>query len=82
MMRREAAEILKELLLSCMVLEGKSVKLMPPDADSVLSKGCQIHVQKTDDTVTQSCISKIAAKHRLAVHEDEGYFVIYKPRTQ
>jgi hypothetical protein len=82
MMRREAAEILKEVLISCRVLEGKSVKLMLPDSDSVLSKGCQIHVQKIDDIVTHSCINRIARKHRLAVHEDEDYFVIYKPRIQ
>jgi hypothetical protein len=79
MMRSEAAKILKEILVSCRVLEGKSVKLMPPDADSVLSEGCQIHVEKTSDGSEQLCISKIARKHKLSVHEDENYLVIYKP---
>lgn len=40
MLRIEAAEILKEILVTCGNIEGKSIKLMPPDADSVLSKGC------------------------------------------
>lgn len=82
MMRNEAAEILKEVLISCRVLEGKSVKLMPPNADSVLSKGCQIHFEKVDDGVTQTCINRIARKHRLSVHEDENYSVIYKPKIK
>ena len=80
MLRNEATEILKEVLMNCRVLEGKSLKLMPPDADSVLSKGCQIHIEKVSDCITQSCISRIARKHKLAIHEDEGYFVIYKPK--
>jgi len=80
MLRNEAAEILKEVLISCRVLEGRNVKLMPPDAASVLSKGCQIHVEKVNDGVTQSCISRIARKHQLSVHEDGDYLVIYKPK--
>jgi hypothetical protein len=80
MLRNEATEILKEVLMSCRVLEGKSLKLMPPDADSVLSKGCQIHIEKVSDFITQSCLNRIARKHKLAVHDDGAYIVIYKPR--
>ncbi len=79
MMRTEAVEILKEILVACNTLEGKSIKLMPPDADSVLSEGCQIHVQKTLDGTENTCIIKIAKKHRLLVHEEKDFHVIYKP---
>jgi len=78
MKRPEAAEILKELLLTCRALEGKSVKLMPPDADSVIADGFQIHVQKTVGDKENMCINRIAKKYSLKVHEDECFLVLYR----
>ena len=79
MLRFEAAEILKEILVTCDNIEGKSIKLMPPDADSVLSKGCQIHIQKATCDVENSCVRRIAKKYDLAVHVEDTFLVLYKP---
>ncbi|XHH10294.1 MAG: hypothetical protein ACFCUE_06605 [Candidatus Bathyarchaeia archaeon] len=79
MLRFEAVKILKEMLVGCNSLEGKSVKLMPPDADSVQSVGYQIHVQKRLDGAEKACIIKIAQKHSLSMHDYEDFHVIYKP---
>jgi hypothetical protein len=78
MERPEAAEILKEILQNCSSLEGRSVKLMPPDADSVLSKGFQIHLQKSNEGIKKNCIYKIAKKHGLQVYDEEDFLVIYR----
>ncbi len=79
MIRFEAAEILKEILVTCGNIEGKSVKLMPPDADSVLSKGCQIHIQKARCDVENLCVRRIAKKYDLSVHVEDNFLVLYKP---
>jgi hypothetical protein len=77
--RVEAAEILKEILVSCGNIEGKSIKLMPPDADSILSKGYHILIYKSKSELENSCIKRIAKNHLLIMHEEENFLVLYKP---
>ncbi len=79
MLRVEAAEILKEILLTCGNIEGKSIKLMPHDADSVLSNGYQIHIQKARCDAENVCIRRIAKKYDLALHVEDNFMVLYKP---
>ena len=79
LIRVEAVKILKEILVSCSNMEGKSVKIMPPGADSVTSKGYQIHIQNLGDGSGNSCIHRIAKKHDLSIRDEGTFFVIYKP---
>lgn len=79
MNRQEAADLLKELLGAFCSLEGKSFALMPPNADSVLSKGCQIHIKAALDESTLLGIQKIVIERNLAMHEEANLTVIYKP---
>jgi hypothetical protein len=79
MNRQEAADFLKELLDTFCSLEGKPFALMPPDSDSVLSKGYQIHIKTTLDESTLLGIRKIVLERNLAISEEDNLTVIYKP---
>ncbi len=80
MQRTEAIIAIKEIFDRCPHIEGKSLKLMPPDADSVLSKGCQIHIETGKDPTLDNCLATIAQRLNLAVHSEADFLIIYKPR--
>ncbi len=77
--RQEAADLLKELLGTFCSLEGKPFALMPPNSDSVLSKGYQIHIKKTLDESTLLSVRRIVLDRGLAISEENNLTVIYKP---
>ena len=77
--RDKVVEVLKDIFGKCNLIEGKSIKLMPPDADSVLSKGYQIHIQTKCDQYTESCLQRIAKKYALATAIEDDFLVIYNP---
>ncbi len=80
MNRDEAVSVVKEIFDSCKFIEGKNVKLMAPDANNVLSKGCQIHIDSRNDTVLEMCLERLAGKNGLATAKEGQLFVIYKHR--
>ncbi len=77
MNRSEAVRIIKEILGRCSAA-GNSLKLMPPDADSVLSDGFQIHIKVPHNGFERECVSKIADKNRLKIKEEGLYLIIYR----
>ncbi len=79
MEREEAIIAIKEIFDRCPHIEGKSLKLMAPDADSVLSKGCQIHIETAKDTTLDNCLATISQRLNLAVHNEGNFLIIYKP---
>lgn len=80
MKREEAVAVIKRIFEECNGIEGKSLKLMPPDADNVLSKGCQIHINTMNDVVLNSCLASMANKNKLAAEVEGNYFIVYKPQ--
>jgi hypothetical protein len=77
--KREAADLLIELLDTFGSLQGNSFALMPPNADSVLSKGYQIHIKRTLDESTLLAVRKIVLDRGLAISEENNLTVIFKP---
>ena len=77
--RDEVVRVFKVLFGRCHHIEGKSLKLMPPNADSVHSKGYQIHISPNNDEALECCIEKVAREHELAVADEGDMLVIFKP---
>jgi len=76
--RKEAVTIVKQICKSCSLMEGKTIKLMPPKASNSLSNTYQIHIE-TKDEIILACAKAIAKKHNLAVKQKEGSVIVYKP---
>jgi hypothetical protein len=77
--REEVIKLFKVLFDRCRHIEGKSLKLMPPDADNVHSKGYQIHISPNNDEALECCIGRVAREHELAVVDEGDMLVIFKP---
>jgi hypothetical protein len=77
--REEVVRVFKVLFGRCRHIEGKSLKLMPPDADSVHSKGYQIHISPNNDEALECCIERVVKEHELAVADEGDILVIFKP---
>jgi hypothetical protein len=77
--RGEVLRLFKVIFDRCRHIEGKSIKLMPPNADSVHSKGYQIHISPNNDEALESCIERVAKEHELAVADEGDMLVIFKP---
>ncbi len=79
MQREEAVVAIKEIFDRCPHIEGKSLKLMAPDAVSVLSKGCQIHIETMKNETLGNCLATLSYRLNLAVHNEGNFLIIYKP---
>jgi hypothetical protein len=82
MNRKEAITVIKEIFEECHLIEGKSLKLLPPKENNTLSNTFQVHVQNlhtNDNQILQLCIESIEKEHRLAVKDEDGWLIIYKP---
>jgi hypothetical protein len=78
--RKQVAVLFQEMFDNCPNLEGKSFVLMPPNADNVLSKDYQIHIQSELKEDTVVCLRRIIKKHgNLAIKEEKNLVVIYEP---
>ena len=77
--REKVLRLFKVFFGRCRHIEGKSLKLMPPNADSVHSKGYQIHISPNNDEMLEGCIERIAKEHELAVANEGNTLVIFKP---
>ncbi len=77
--RDKVVQVLKDIFNACNLIEGKSVKFMPPNADSVFSKGYQIHIEPSDDESFTTCIERIAIKYDLATAKERNALIIFNP---
>ncbi len=77
--RSKAIAMIKEVFEQCRLIEGKSIKLLPPEANPTLSSTFQIHIDTNGDTSLEGCVREIAKRHSLAVAAKMGYLVVYKP---
>lgn len=78
--RVEAVALLKELFDMCPSLEGKSFAIMPPQADSLLSKDHQIHITTTLNEETLLCVRRAIKRHdHLALLEEKDRIILYRP---
>ena len=76
--RRNAIDVIKEILDRCPAIEGRSITLLPPKGNAKLSDTFQIHIRTCDPSL-KACIETIAKEHSLVTKEDGNYFIIYKP---
>ena len=81
--REEATHVLKEIITGCN-LSADAVMLMPPNSDSVLSKGYQLHIKSSTQPNDLLCIKTIIETHRLAIttEPDNEIIVIYRPPSE
>jgi hypothetical protein len=79
MNREQAVNIIKEIFEVCHAIEGKSLKLLPPQQDSALSHTFQIHVEIREDLAIHVCVENIANRHKLATKLTKDWLIIYKP---
>jgi len=79
--RKQAVEVIKEISEQCQLLEGKSIKFLPPKDSDALSNTFQVHIQVSDDPdpFLVSCVENVAEKRNLATKQVDGYLIVYKP---
>ncbi len=79
--RSEAVALLKDIYDGCPFFDGMAISLIPPDSESVPSKGFQIHIKCSfcrDESI--DCLEKIAEKHNVAIKQEDTVLIIYKPK--
>ena len=79
MNRQQAVILIKEIFDKCQLIEGKSIKLLPPKGNNSLPNTYQVHIETRDDSYLISCIERIAKEHKLAVKELNGSCIAYEP---
>ncbi len=91
MERQEAVTVVKELIDSCVGLDGHSFELAPPNIGT--SVGYQIIIRTALDDQTKACVRAIVQKHSLAyqtgsmwktrrsLSQEPDTLIIYKPKT-
>lgn len=77
--RDRVVNLFRVIFDDCSQIEGKSLKLMPPDADSVYSKGYQIHFSIDKDENLEACIKRIAEANELATIKEKNILIIFNP---
>jgi hypothetical protein len=77
--RAKVLEFFKTLFCQCNHIEGKSIKIMAPNADSVFSKGYQIHIAPVTDLMLRTCVEDCAKSEDLAVALEGDTLVIFNP---
>ena len=80
MKRNEAVTFLKEITNTCESMSPDSVTLFRSKMDDQDSVGYQVHIKTVLDSETKQQVRNIAEKHSLALREEEGKIVIYKPK--
>jgi len=79
--REQALDFIKEIFALCHNIEGRSIKLISPDTNSLLSKGYQIHVETKNNDDLDQCVRTIANHNNLAVNSEGEFLIIYKPQS-
>ena len=80
MKRHEAVTFLKEITNTCGSMSPDSVTLFRSKMDDQDSVGYQVHIKTVLDSETKQQVRNIAEKYSLALREEEGKVVIYKPK--
>jgi biotin-(acetyl-CoA carboxylase) ligase len=80
MKRAEAVTFLKEITSTCRSMSPDSVSLFHPKIGSRDSIAYQVHIKVALDSETKLQIRNIAEKYSLAIKEEEGKVIIYKPK--
>ena len=76
--RNEAVTYLKELLSLCDELSPSSVSF--ENFENNDSVGYRVHIKGTIHESDRQKVRDVAKKHSLAVQEDAGGVVVYKPK--
>ena len=76
MEREQASNVIREIFAICHHVDGKSIKLMPPDKNNCLSKGFLIQIERVNHELEQ-CIMPIANHNNLSLHREDTFLVIY-----
>ncbi len=76
--RWDAVGILQEIMGACRDI-FPFMAIMPPNANNMMSRGYQIHIRTNSSSLDKSCIERITQENNLALDEEKGVFVIYKP---
>jgi len=81
MNREQAVKVIKDISEQCNLLEGKSLKLLPPKDNDTLSNTFQVHIQTHDDPdpFLIRCVERVAEEHKLVTKQVDGYLIVYKP---
>ena len=77
--REKVSQVFDRVFNNCPMIIGRSIRLMPPNADSVHSKGYQVHISPNNDESLQNCIEKIAKSNDLAIAVENDTLVIFNP---
>jgi hypothetical protein len=77
--RDKVIDFFKAIFITCTQVEGRSIKLMPPNADSVFSKGYQIHISPNNNEFLGICIQKVAKKSELEIANEGDTLIIFNP---
>ena len=79
--RAQAVNFIKDVSGQCHLLEGRSIKLLPPKDNGALLNSFQVHIQAPidyPDSSLVSCIREVARKYNLATKHVDGYMIVYK----
>jgi hypothetical protein len=92
--REEAVSLVKELLDSCLGIDGHPVEITPPNPAAANVQGYQIIVRGAIDEATKKQIQETAAKHQLSIQignfwrtkrtmnkSEPDILIIYKPKN-
>lgn len=71
--RQEAIALLKEILVSCRVLNPKHVALTPSNN----AADFELHIKDHFDDKDWNCLKGIIQKHDLNMKETDGFIIIY-----
>jgi hypothetical protein len=75
--RREAVEVLKEILKSCNLINPSWVSLHP----SKQTDDYELHIKNQIADTSRNSLRDIIKKRGLAMIEHDGFLVIYTPKT-
>jgi hypothetical protein len=79
--REEAVAIYKEIMNLSENMALNAFNLTLSEKNDPHSKGYQIRIAMSMDPEIKEQITSIAKKHDLAVKEEKGEVIIYKPKT-
>ena len=80
MNRDEAVVIYKEIVNVCESMRSNAFNLMFSEKNDATAKSYQIRITMSPDTQIKRQITNVAKKHDLAVKEEKGEVIIYKPK--
>jgi hypothetical protein len=74
--RKQASNVIKEIFALCHYIDGKSIRLLPPDENNPISKGFMVQIETVSHELEQ-CIKPIAHHNNLSLHREGSLLVIH-----